>query len=238
MPDVRAILTFQCFECLDAHRHDELRRCIEHNLSLPFDKVIIYNDSTAPAFFDDRTENLCGAGRQTFRDYLRIVEDPRYRGDLVVLTNTDIMLDRELLRAREHIRPSDLLCFSRYEADGAFPAAPWCTQDVWMMLAQPVPASVLLQSTLPLGLPGCETRFAELLFNAGYSVMNPSLDTRNVHVHTRQTPAKDENRIYGAHLLTPPCRLADLGERRSIPRPVPVYLAKFLDRRAGRIVLE
>jgi hypothetical protein len=235
--EMKTILMFQWFDCSDSIRQGELRQCAEHNLGVGFDKVIIFDDSVEPAFFGVGVEHVPITKRLTFEDFVRVVDDPRHRGDLVVLTNTDIMLDPALLRAREVIRADDFLCFSRYEANGQIASAPWCTQDVWAMIAQPIHTSIMVQSTMPLGLPGCEIRFSELLFNAGFLVANPSLDIRNTHIHSNKLAHKDENRIYGAYLFTPPCRLADLADRKSIPQPSPVYLARFINNRVYQIPL-
>ena len=50
---MKKILIFQWFDCNDALRKNELVQCIEHNLELGFDDVIIFNDSVEPTFTGD-----------------------------------------------------------------------------------------------------------------------------------------------------------------------------------------
>lgn len=99
------------------------------------------------------------------------------------------------------------------------------------MMSQPVHNSIKFQSLIPLGMPGCELRFAETVFNMGYIVLNSSLDIKNVHMHIGPARHEDKNRLYGTYLFTPPCRLSDV-KSASIDRshlPMPVYLPSFVN---------
>lgn len=211
---------------------------MEHNLQLGFDETIILNDAVEPAFAGERITNVARRGRITYRDFLDVVSDPSRLGALVVLTNSDIMLAPNFDAVAATLRPGELYCFTRHEAAGGQLAeAPWCTQDTWAMLAQPLHNSVLFQAAIPLGRPGCEIRFAEILFSAGYAVYNPCLDVRNVHVHSAPAPHSDADRIYGAYLFTPAVRLGEVRSGRPEHRPTPCYLTRMLPNQTFAIPL-
>ena len=226
---MRKILLLQWFDCKDAARERELVGCIEHNLKLDFDDVVIFNHSVKPGFFGARIKNVQAHRRLTYLDFVEMANDPANFNSLICLTNTDIKLDENLpqivLRA---LKPKQLFCFSRYEADGRLAEFPWCTQDTWAILSQPIPETIMWQSSIPLGLPGCENRFAEIFFSAGFAVLNPCLDIKNVHVQLTKSVHEDEKRVFGAYLFVPACKIDD-GNRNAV-FPIPVYLLKGADR--------
>lgn len=232
---MKAILLFQHFEPANPVRKSELERCILHNLQIGFDKIMVWNDSVDPTFVGENVHNIEANRRLTYRDYIDVLDAEENYGSLIVLTNTDIMLDRNLLTISDVVRKNFFLCFSRYERRGAaleLPDAPWCTHDVWAMISQPVHNSIKFQSLMPLGMPGCELRFAEIIFNMGYAVFNPCIDIKNVHLHSECPPHENKNRIYGAYLFTPPCRLSDVKPDSMTNNHMarPVYLTNFIDR--------
>jgi hypothetical protein len=145
------------------------------------------------------------------------------------------MLDRNLLTISNIVQKNFFLCIARYEKIGdalELSCGATCTHDVWAMISQPIHNSIKFQSAIPLGMPGCELRFEEIIFNMGYAVFNPCLDIKNVHLHSELPPHENKNRIYGAYLFTPACRLADV-KPVSVSRShmaTPVYLTSFVNR--------
>jgi len=227
---MKKILIFQWFDCKDPVRKKELIECASHNKDLGFDEVIIFNDSVDPYFEGSHVKNIVTKKRITYRDYIDYVSDPESHGALIVLTNTDIKLDKKILDSDQFIKEKTLFALSRYEMNGALAESPWCTQDVWIMLSQPIHKSVIHQCDIPLGMPGCEIRFAEILFNTGFAVFNPCLDIKNIHIHSNPATHLDENRIYGAYLFTPACTLHDISAGSQRALPVPHYLTSFINR--------
>ena len=225
---MRRILLTQWFECGDATRGKELAECVQHNIDLGFDSVVIHNDSVDPMFFGPNVENIRTNTRITYKDFIDIVSNPKNFGSLVCLTNTDIKLDSHLFDLAGVMGENHLISITRYESSGQLAEYPWCTQDTWLLLSQPIHKSIIYQSAMPLGLPGCENRFAEIFFAAGYEVFNPCLSIKNVHVQAVQSVHRNENRIYGAYLFVPPCQLSDIGKvARPEAMPTPVYLPSF-----------
>ena len=223
----KKILIFQWFNCKDENRKQELIECINHNLKIGFDEIIIHNDSIEPFFYGENIRNISTNTRITYRDYIKVVNDPENYGALVVLTNTDIKIDKKILIFEASIKEKILFSLSRYENNGILADAPWCTQDVWVILSQPIHMSVINQCDIQLGLPGCELRFSEILFNIGFSVFNPCLDIRNIHLHSNPSSHLDENRMYGSYLFTPACTIEDIRSGNKNILPSLQYLTNF-----------
>jgi len=232
---MKTVLLFQYFDAPSPVRKKELEQCVLHNLKIGFDKILIWNDSVDPLFISENVNNIRANRRMTYRDYVDVLDAEENYGSLVVLTNTDIMLDKNVLTISQVIRNNSFLCLSRYEQRGTaleLSGTPWCTHDVWAMISQPVHNSIKFQSVIPLGMPGSELRFAEIFFNMGYAIFNPCVDIQNVHLHSESAPHEYKNRIYGAYLFVPPCKLSDVKIASLNPSHMatPVYLTNFFER--------
>lgn len=226
---MKKILIFQYFQSNSAARSSELEECILHNINLGFDEIIIFNDGVRSPFFNKNIKNIEVNNRLSYRDYIDFVGCRDNFGSFVVLTNTDIKLDKNLLNLGDSIQPIDFIALSRYEANGLIAPEPSFTQDTWAMLSQPIPPSILYQSAIPLGLPGCENRFAEVIFSAGYRVSNPSISIKNIHVQAIPSVHKFEEKMFGAILAIPPSSIEELNTSSPVNHPRPYYLPCFSD---------
>ena len=73
-----------------------------------------------------------------------------------------LLIDTNIFNLAEVMKPVDFICMSRYEENGVIATSPAFTQDTWAILSQPVHNSIIHQSSIPLGIPGCENRFSEI----------------------------------------------------------------------------
>lgn len=217
---MKKILVFQWFDCKDEARRKELLECIHHNLSLAFDEFIILNDSTPALFTGEKIQNIQTTKRMTFQDWVAILNDPKNHGAVVCLTNTDIKLDPSLPSKCDFIQQNQLIALSRYEKNGELAPNPWVTQDTWAAISQPIHNSVVHQSGIPLGVPGCENRIAELFFNVGFEVINPCLDILNMHIQSVDSVHELQNKVAGTYLAIPPSNLQAQG---GYPPAMPMY---------------
>jgi hypothetical protein len=227
---MKKILIFQNFKTNLEARNAELEECISHNINLGFDEVIIFNDDIEPTIFKNNIKNIKANKRLSYGDYIDFVGSKENLGSFVVLTNTDIKLDSGLLSLSDVIEPIDFIALSRYEANGLIAPDPAFTQDTWAMLCQPIPPTILYQSGIPLGLPGCENRFAEIIFSAGHRISNPSLSIKNMHVQAIPSIHKFQEKMFGAILAVPPCSIEQLVHSNPEIHPTPYYLPCFSDR--------
>ena len=215
---MKKILIFQWFDCKDLARRRELLECIHHNINLGFDEVIIFNDSVEPVINVPGVQNIFTNSRISYLDFINIVNDPKNFGALVVLTNSDIKLDSKILQL-VGLKNRILIALSRYESNGQLTEFAFYSQDVWVMTSQPIHRSIIYQCNIPLGVPGCDQRFGEIIFSAGFSVFNPCLEIKNIHLHSNVATHLDENRLFGTYLFVNPCTYEDI--RVSRPNIVP-----------------
>ncbi|ANI98748.1 hypothetical protein A8O14_00710 [Polynucleobacter wuianus] len=225
---MKKILLFQVFDCKDQARALEFDQCVRHNLELGFDEIIIFNDNVPPRYFGKNIRNIEVDKRLTYKDFIELAQSPKNYGNFLVLINTDIKLDKKMFELERILGEKTLIALARYEVGDRLADMPWCTQDVWVLVGQPIPKSILFQSDIPLGVPGCELRFSELMFNVGFQVFNPCMDIKNLHVHKNQVPHSDENRVFGAYLFTPACGLNDVFNKSANAWPIPHYLTSFV----------
>jgi hypothetical protein len=223
----KKILIFQLFNCKDEGRKKELEESARHNINVGFDEVIIFNDSVDPIFFGEHIKNVSIDRRITYRDFIDIAGKEENFGSFVVLTNTDIKIDKALLSLAEIVKPIDFISLTRYEMNGALAESPAFTQDTWAMLSQPIHQSIIHQSSIPLGMPGCENRFSEIIFNMGFRVFNPCLDIKNQHIQKIPSIHKLEDKIFGAILTIPPCNIQQVVSGIVDEYPRPHYLPSF-----------
>lgn len=202
----------------DPVRQRELDHCLEQNVERYFDRVIICCDPRTILPKVAYTHTLHIERRLAFSDYLRLVSESDFDG-ITVLTNSDIILDKEIIYKCKDISIKELFAISRYEADGCLHQFHWCSQDTWILRNQKVPNSVINSCTFELGRPGCELRFAEVLWCVGFNIINPSLSVRNTHIHKNSSVHSDSERYYGAYIFTPSTTidhsLVNLEEKRS-----------------------
>jgi hypothetical protein len=221
----KKILMFQWYDPADVTRRKELIDCIEHNLKLGFDEIIIINSATEPQFFAKNVINMYISDRMTYSHFVNALNDKKYDNCILFLTNTDIKLDEKILDLGDLINRQQLFCLSRYEQADKLTDGPSCSQDTWIAIAQPIHESVVHQSNIPLGLPGCENRLAEIFFSSGFNVFNPCYDIKNIHVQNTNSVFSDNDRVFGAYLFVPPCTIDDILSKNVAA--VPVYFPRY-----------
>lgn len=200
-------LLIEYWDIACAQRKAEIDEAIEHNLNLGFDLVYIsYSGNQVLPFSARENVQLIAQERLTFAQYLELVGNVRSRGALFVLTNADIKLDPRLLEIQE-VPEALMFAFTRYESDGSLYSAGEFSQDTWLMIGQEVPISAIMQSRLHLGVPGCENRFAEIMWSSGFTVINPSLSFVNLHIQATESIYSEGYRIFGCYRTVPPCKL-------------------------------
>ena len=224
---MKKILAFQWFDCKDSARRAELKECIQHNLSLDFDEFIIFNDSTIPEFTGEKIRNIESNTRLTFKDWVMLLNDSSNHGSLICLTNTDIKLDPNLPSKCSQMSQNQLIALSRYEKNGELSPNPWATQDTWVAISQPIHNSIIYQSGIPLGVPGCENRLADLFFNIGFEVINPSLDIFNKHIQKIDSIHQLKDKVSGIYLMIPTSHFQTAG---SYPPPMPMYFVSSMNK--------
>src|ERR1700689_975593 len=78
-------------------RAAEFTECMEHNLKIGFDEVLIVNSGSAPNFFGTNITNVTIDDRMTFKHFVLILNQQKYRDWGVITANTDIKLDPTII---------------------------------------------------------------------------------------------------------------------------------------------
>lgn len=143
---------------------------------------------------------------------------------MICLTNTDIKIDLNIFLINDVLEDNQLIALSRYESNGEIAKSPWCTQDFWCIRSQSIHKSILIQSNIPLGIPGCENRFSEIMHSVGFEVFNPNLEIKNQHMHQIQANYPQSERLYGTYLFIPTCTIDDIKQKNPAHSPNINYL--------------
>lgn len=154
-------------------RPQEFDTCLKRNLRL-FHRVVNLN------------------GRPTFTDFFRCAS--KFPDDINVVANLDIYFD-DTINLAQWIDQDTVYCLTRWEDTGSrviqfkdrhngHPGE-W-TQDAWIFTGNRI-----LEVCAPfcLGERGCDNHLAWLFKQAGFNVLNPSLDIRAIHLHNIDTGA-------------------------------------------------
>jgi len=161
-------------------------------------------------------------GRPTFQE---MVERASWIGSrtTVVLANADIEFPPETIELLRHVDMGDhAFALSRYNPTPDGLKLQWQargSQDCWIFQGPPKH----VEADFPMGILGCDNRFAAELERAGYLVYNPCETLVTIHRHAQSTTVwtgdkdKDEKlrararaglpRVPRPYKLVDPCRL-------------------------------
>lgn len=207
---MKSILLYDLYSVESKIRDNELNECWNWNSRINFSSIFIYGDKYTSLSIESSAVHTGDPTRLTFGKFLSIVDYNRGTDGVAILTNSDIKLDPLLIEVTHGLPVGVLLAISRYEMTGMIASNPWCTQDTWVLRLQPIHKPLMTTASFSLGSPGCELRFAELMHSAGFSVYNPCLSFRNIHLHKQASIHKVEDTHFGAYIFSHPCEYSDV----------------------------
>lgn len=116
-----------------------------------------------------------------------------------VLINADCWIDHEDAGKLKVIRPDEVWCISRIDAKEAKDS-----QDAWAWRGKlDIP-----DANYPLGLPGCDNRFACQCAEAGRKLLNPCRSIRVHHNHeSKVRHYTEDDRVKGKTEFVEPCSI-------------------------------
>jgi hypothetical protein len=191
------ILVTQCYNSKSAERRKELEDCLAYNASQPWiSKVILFheNDSTIPLLSHRSIFHVNIRKRLSYSDVFEWFKlNPPSEESVIILANSDIFITTDVRSIIPAIRINDFLALTRYESFSEkkplhittnIPGAVSISQDTWIFLSSA--AELLAESAhcdIPLGILGCESSLLAKVYNCGFKISNPCLNTRTVHNH-------------------------------------------------------
>jgi hypothetical protein len=171
-------------------RNKELELCIYNNINNKNINTIIIESSS----------------RLKYSDFFSYMKKVKVFNDINIIANLDIYFDESIILC-ESINNKDVYALSRWDDLGGrlvhFDRKD--SQDAWIFRG--VPENVF--GDFYLGVPGCDNKIAFEFKSAGYSVYNPSLDIRAIHVHrSRSRNYSTKDRVLPPYLVVPSCKLS------------------------------
>lgn len=223
---MRATLVYDVYTPKVEERKSEINECIISNFNIMFDHVVLFGESKNQTNYKSTFIHSGNGNRLKFSDFLEFINANRFAEGVAVLTNSDIKLDTKIIELTSDLEKNILLAISRYELSNELAENPSVTQDTWILKFQPIHFSAIAATQFFLGTPGCELRFAEALYAAGFTVYNPCLSIRNTHIQKTPSQHYPDERYFGAYIVTPPCYLEDIKNRDNSREGKLVYLRR------------
>lgn len=186
--DIKIIWVAQYYQTSSAERQAELDACIKANSNASFvDRAILLCEGAEPGYFlPNKVETVLVQERLSFGEVFDCIGLLDFGSEwIVVLSNTDIFLDKSLVPICSSLRLNDIVCLSRHEFGIGLSMAniPETSQDTWIFSASICRNLSSKTRHIPLGIPRCDVAFAAEMVSNGYNVWNPCINTHTYHNH-------------------------------------------------------
>lgn len=180
------------FQTGNARRNAELNRVMQINIDCPSITKIFNLGSN----YDHPKVTTIANDRPTYEDFMKAVNE--HAGDYNIIANSDIYFTTEIDAIKSLDFHNTALALSRYDIKGHTKKLfnYEYSQDTWIFKGQIKP---VLNCDFIMGRPGCDNRFAHELVQAGYRVINPSIDIKTYHLHEiNERSYTEKDRIHGS----------------------------------------
>lgn len=187
---------FTCyFSQKDERRKAELIFCLQQNLkNESIEKVFVLMESgysdlillTHTKLILIKTVN-----RPQISDLIKLSNDVESGERIKIIANSDIFFDDSIEFIKKDLMKNYVYCLTRwdYKEDGKHIFYNnFKSQDAWFFMDK-LPPKI---GNFYLGVPGCDNRFAKELKDRGYTVENPSLTVKAIHVHRSNQRSYDK----------------------------------------------
>jgi hypothetical protein len=169
----------------NSERQDELEFCLRHNLDNQYiDRVYLFCHEDECRLQHDKIVAVKIGGRLRYADFFQFINQTRRQPEeIFILANSDIHFDDTLELLRKIDLVNNTVCLTRHEGDRLHKPARQ-SQDVWIIGKRLIPDKLIEQSGFHLGLPGCDNRIAQVLYENGFNPYNPCSHIKCYHVHS------------------------------------------------------
>lgn len=204
---MKTILATQLYNPKNEEREEELKLVLEENIkNVEIDHIILITDENIK---HKKINTVKLETRPTYADLFEQVNKTKiakYKEEdcLLIVSNSDIYFqDGDITKIKNNINDTQAYALSRWDhtKEGLIHHKRPDSQDAWVVKNQFKKGNY----GITLGLPGCDNRIAAELKNAGYIVLNPSLDIKIIHYHyPRYNTYTPEMTLYGEyHFIEP-----------------------------------
>jgi hypothetical protein len=166
-PKQRVVLLVGVYQSGNEQRDEELSFCMDKNAENKLiDEIIPYADRpTFNEIFDMANSNL------------------KSHNDIFIIANSDIFFDEEsITNIKRYITKNQCFALSRWDLKENLAVLynhP-DSQDVWVFQGD-IPK--MDGADFFLGVPGCDNRIAQIIYQNGYNIKNPAYTIKTYHLH-------------------------------------------------------
>jgi hypothetical protein len=196
-------------------RQYEIDQCLIKNSNNKYIKEIylLGNEYFNLSFIENRSKikqiiiNNEKKYKLKYNDSIKFI-NKNLENNLCILANSDIYFDNSLEKLIEYKMENKLFALLRYDLDSngnyelfkRYNIPRNDSQDSWIFKS---PLNVDLNNfDFSLGTLGCDSVFAQKIYEEGYKISNPSLDIISVHYHLIDYRTYSTNdRLYGKYCL-------------------------------------
>jgi len=224
------ILVSTYYKSDNSERQKELNKCLIKNTENKYiKKIYLLNDALYDLSFIDKEVYI---NKQIPKDKVKqiiISNDKNYKlkyddcikfinenlnDQICILSNSDIYFDNSLSKINNKIINNNLLALLRYDETiegnrkifkrNNYPRDD--SQDCWIFRC---PLNVNIDKlNFSFGTLGCDSIFANIIYESGIKLSNPCYDIITTHVHnTEYRTYNIDNRIHGTYCLIEPCHI-------------------------------
>lgn len=181
-------LYIQYFKHKNKSRENELKFCTKHNINdKNIDNIYLFleNLNDKEDWMINPKVNIVDYNkRMTFRDFIEF-SNKIDNDDIHILCNLDIFFDDTILKLKEHNIYNHLITLTRWNIDVKTKQARHfgvnCSQDFWSWIGKV--DLTKLDLNYFIGQVGCDNAVCGEFHEAGWKVINPSLDLKTYHLH-------------------------------------------------------
>jgi hypothetical protein len=168
-------------------RQAELDECLHFNLlNKSITQFVILCDTQGFQYLNDNYDLsdrnpviIIGDGRPTYNDFF--IASSKYSiNEINILHNSDILIPVSSSHLFNQMKEGEVWALSRYDGHSGKLWNHRDSQDTWAWRGK---MRVIDGANFSLGIAGCDNRISKLFLDAGFEVLNPSIDVRTVHLH-------------------------------------------------------
>jgi hypothetical protein len=209
------ILFQEYYESSNFERNEELKQCLQLNISNPhIDKIYLFTELDIT--FESKVEVIKINERFKYRMFLQWILECGNDEDIYILSNSDIyvqdanMIDMynlneiSLALTRWEYNQNDCCMWISDVGYGLY-RSPSDSQDTWIIKRPKITQEMICCCDFKFGVPACDNTFAWILQNYGFNPKNKCLTIKTFHYHkTNYRTYQHNDRLAGPyHILQP-----------------------------------
>lgn len=202
-------------------RQEEINECLSRNIANPMiDRIYVIIDSADINLYDfdksEKVETILYSKRPTYSYLFQLANTKIIENDITIISNSDIYFEEYAMTLiSNYLQPGNCFALSRWDRgpDGIFRLFERAdSQDSWIFRGT---IDFINNCDFFLGRPGCDNAISQRIEAAGYTIQNPSVDIRSIHIHNSSIRNYDASDY--SQFVEQPYKLIHPGNLQHIP---------------------